>query len=42
MKPNWVFIKYHNMIGRSYLVICDGINQFLDKSIQGFGILNIQ
>ena len=42
MKPRWMFIRDHNMIERSYLVICDGISQLLHKSIQGFGILNIQ
>jgi len=36
-----MFIKDHNRTGISYLVICDGISQLLDKSGQGLGIINI-
>ena len=42
MKPSRTFIKDLNMIGRLYLVICDGIGQLLNKSIQDFGVLNIE
>ena len=42
MKPSWMFVKDLNVIGRSYLVMCDGISQFLNKSIQGFGVFNIE
>ena len=37
-----MFIECCNMIGRSYLVICDGISQLLNESIQDLGVLNIE
>ena len=42
MKPSRIFIKALGMIGRSHLVICDGIGQLLNKSVQGFSVLNIE
>ena len=37
-----MFIECCNMIGRSYLVICDGISQLLNKSVQDFSVLNVE
>ena len=36
-----MFIKCCSGTGSTYLVICDGICQLLDKSSQDFGIVNI-
>jgi len=41
MKPGQLLITGYIRTGSSYLVIHDGISQLLNKSSQGFGIINI-
>jgi len=36
-----MFIKDHSGASSSYLIIHNGISQLLDKSSQGFGIINV-
>ena len=41
VKPSWMFIKDHSRTGNSYLVVGDSISQILNKSTQGFAIINV-
>jgi hypothetical protein len=41
MKPSWMLSNDHSKTCSSYLVIRNGVGQFLDESGQGLGVISV-